>query len=124
LAQAPIRPIVVTCADAPADRQAALARVADVVVHGDHQVDLPTAISNLRDRGIGHILCEGGPHLFGALTVADLIDDMCLTVSPMLAGPGANRITAGAEPALRRLTLAHVLSDDDTLVLRYVRRLR
>ena len=45
--------------------------------------------------GLGQILCEGGPHLFGALTAADLVDEVCLTVAPLLAGAGPGRITAG-----------------------------
>jgi riboflavin biosynthesis pyrimidine reductase len=69
------------------------------------------------------ILCEGGPHLLGALTEADLVDEMCLSIAPLLTGPGAGRITAGAfETVTRRLTLTSVLSaDDGYLFLRYLR---
>ena len=53
-----------------------------------------------RGAGWPQVLCEGGPHLFGALTAAGLVDELCLTVSPLLAGPGAGRIAAGpATPA-------------------------
>ena len=75
----------------------------------------------LRDRGIGTILSEGGPHLFGSLTAADLVEEVCLTVSSLLAGPGAGRITAGPPSGVRDLALAHVLCADDALLLRYVR---
>jgi riboflavin biosynthesis pyrimidine reductase len=122
LAGAPLRPAILTSADSPPDRRTALSAVADVLVHGEHGVDLGACLAQLRAGGLGHVLCEGGPHLFGALTAADLVDEVCLTVTPMLAGPGAGRITAGPASALRGLTLAGALADDDgTLLLRYAR---
>ncbi|MGA9564002.1 MAG: dihydrofolate reductase family protein, partial [Candidatus Korobacteraceae bacterium] len=36
--------------------------------------------------GIRHLLCEGGPTLYGALARADLIDEKFLTVSPVEVG--------------------------------------
>jgi riboflavin biosynthesis pyrimidine reductase len=121
LADAPVRPAILTSADSPPDRRTALAAVADVLVHGDTEVDLATGLAQLRAGGLGHVLCEGGPHLLGALTAADLVDEVCLTVAPMLAGAGAGRITAGATSPVRGLTLASVLADDGTLLLRYAR---
>jgi riboflavin biosynthesis pyrimidine reductase len=86
-------------------------------------VDLSAALSALASRGLPQILCEGGPQLLGGLTADDLVDEMCLTMSPLLAGPGAGRITAGPpSPAVRHLALRHVLAGDDgTLFLRYRR---
>jgi riboflavin biosynthesis pyrimidine reductase len=59
---------------------------------------------------------------------AGLLDDLCLTLSPVLAGPGAGRIVADLGPLRepggvdgRRLSLAHVLADDGHLLCRYVR---
>jgi riboflavin biosynthesis pyrimidine reductase len=121
LADAPVRPIVVTCASAPPDRRTALAPVAEVLVHGQDDVDLAGAVADLRGRGLGQILCEGGPHLFGSLTEAGLVDEVCLTVTPMLAGAGAGRITAGPGTGVQGLSLAHALYADGTLLLRYAR---
>lgn len=118
---APTRPIVVTHAGSPIDRRRELERVADVLVHGDAEVDLPAALAELAARGLTQVLCEGGPHLLGSLTAADAVDELCLTVSPLLGGPGAGRITAGPPTAGRDLRLAHVLTADDNLLLRYVR---
>lgn len=121
-AEAPTRPVVITHAASPADRRAALETVADVVVAGATSVDLTVGLAELRARGWTQVLCEGGPRLLGALTEADLVDEFCLTVSPLLAGPGAGRITAGTVPhAPRHLPLRHVLAEDDTLLLRYAR---
>jgi riboflavin biosynthesis pyrimidine reductase len=77
----------------------------------------------LRDR---HVICEGGPTLFGELLAADLIDELCLTVSPLLTGPASGptsgRIAAGPPlPAPRRMSLCHALSAEGMLMLRYVR---
>jgi riboflavin biosynthesis pyrimidine reductase len=119
---APVRPIVITSAGAPIDRRTALSRVADLLVHGEGEVDLPAAVTALTALGHRNLLCEGGPHLLGTLTGADLADEMCLTVSPALAGPGAGRITAGPVTAVRDMALAGVLVSDDVLLLRYARR--
>ena len=116
-AGAPVRPIVLTPA-AETDRR--IAAVADVVRYaGD---DLADGIAKLRERGFNRILSEGGPHILGALTAADLVDELCLTVAPLLAGPGAGRITAGRPtPQPRGLELRHVLSGDGQLMLRYTK---
>lgn len=120
-ADAPVRPVVLTHSRSPAARRAALAAVADVLAIGDWQVDLAAAVRHLRARGHRHLLCEGGPYLFGALTAADLVDEVCLTVSPLLAGPGAGRITAGPASPPRGMSLRHVLAAEGVLLLRYGR---
>ncbi len=122
LADAPVRPIVLTCAASPPDLRTSLASVADVLVHGDAEVDLGAALADLRARGMATVLSEGGPHLMGALTAADLVDELCLTVSPLLAGAGAGRITAGVpSDAVRDLRIGHMLYAEDAILLRYVR---
>ncbi len=118
------RTIVITTSRAPADRRASLARHADIIVAGDQTVDLKTAVSALAKRGHRRMLAEGGPHLLAQLVQAGLMDELCLTLSPLLAGPGASRIVAGAPgigPATLPLplTLAHVLEEDGFLLCRY-----
>jgi riboflavin biosynthesis pyrimidine reductase len=53
---------------------------------GDDRVDVGAAIALLRELDHGRILSEAGPHVFGALVAADLVDELFLTVSPLLAG--------------------------------------
>lgn len=113
------RTIVITTHVSPADRRDALARVADVIVAGDDAVDLPAAMAALAERGLSRVLCEGGPHLLADMATAGVLDELCLTVSPLLAGPGASRILAGTPFPLRRLNLAHVLEEDGALFCRY-----
>ncbi|HEY0696382.1 MAG TPA: pyrimidine reductase family protein [Micromonospora sp.] len=120
LAEAPVRPLVLTTTDAVAPP--GLAEVAELLRYGDAEVDLTAGVAELRRRGLAQLLCEGGPLLFGALTAADLVDELCLTVSPLLAGAGAGRIAAGPGSAPRGMVLRHVLAaDDGVLMLRHPR---
>jgi riboflavin biosynthesis pyrimidine reductase len=122
------RTIVLTTAAAPAERRAAAARHAEVVVAGDELLSPEAVIGALAARGHQRILIEGGPHLLGQVTAAGLLDELCLTVSPLLAGGRAGRIlAAGATggddiPAAQAgLRLAHVLTDSGYLLCRYLR---
>jgi riboflavin biosynthesis pyrimidine reductase len=56
------------------------------VVGGETAVDVGSALEALRARGYKRVLSEAGPRLFGSLTRAGLVDDLFLTVSPLLAG--------------------------------------
>ncbi len=124
LAEADPRCIVLTAGSAGAERLRAAAEVADVVVCGEHRVDLATALAALRERGLLHVLCEGGPTLLGSVVAAGLLDELCLTWSPLLVGGGDGmRILAGpALPASVELELAHLLESDGTLFARYLVR--
>lgn len=119
------RTIVLTCASADQAMRAQLGSRADVVVCGDDGVDLGAVRSVLADRGLTRILCEGGPTLFADLAAAGLVDELCLTLSPLLAGPGAGRITSGTSWPLNRvgrsaLTLDALLEEDGALFCRYL----
>lgn len=114
------RTVVITCAAAADDLRTEAAKVADVIVAGDETVDLGQALDALAERGLGRVLCEGGPHLLGDLTQAGLVDEFCLSLSPMLAGPGASRVITGPLGPARPMALKHVLADDGFLFCRYV----
>jgi riboflavin biosynthesis pyrimidine reductase len=119
---APVRPVVLTHSGADDAKRAALAESADVVVCGESVVDLGHGLDELRKRGLDQVLCEGGPHLFGALLAADLVDELCLTVSPLLAGPGSGRIIEGAVgPAPHQLVPVQIIEADGALLTRYAR---
>jgi riboflavin biosynthesis pyrimidine reductase len=122
---APVRPIVLTHASAPPDRRAALAEVADVLSCGTDSVDLPAALAALTERGLPQVVCEGGPHLFGSLHAAGVLDELCLSISPLLVGAGPGRIIAGPAAPVQDLDLRHLLaSSDGTLFARYALRRR
>jgi riboflavin biosynthesis pyrimidine reductase len=114
------RPIIATVRNAAAQARE-LRDLADWIIVGD-ELDPRRVIDALHDRGLHRILCEGGPFLLSQLIEADLIDDMCLTVSPYLAGAQPTTPQpASARETPTRLSLRHVLAHDDLLYLRYTR---
>jgi riboflavin biosynthesis pyrimidine reductase len=83
--------------------------------------DAAEALSELRERGRRRILCEGGPTLFGRLVAGGLVDELFLTVSPVVAGGGLSLVEgAPLLPDLRvAMSLAGVRRHGDHLFLRY-----
>lgn len=114
------RTVIVTSADAPADRLAVAESICDVIAVGEGQVNLQAAMVALGELGAQHVLCEGGPSLNGALGDAGLIDEMCLTISPRLASGDARRILSGPDlPAPVEVELRSLLEADGFLLARY-----
>jgi 5-amino-6-(5-phosphoribosylamino)uracil reductase len=115
--------IVFTAETAAAQRKTDLTDAgADVVVAGDDDVDLAVVLAELDRRGLRRVCCEGGPTLFGSLIVADLVDELDLSVAPLLAAGDAGRIAHGPLPAEpTKLRLVSVLHADGMLMLRYLR---
>jgi riboflavin biosynthesis pyrimidine reductase len=96
------------------------------VVPGDEALDVAAAVGFLRERGYRRILSEAGPRLFGSLVVENLVDELFLTVSPLLAGRarGEERLGIVERVALlpdeeRRGSLRSVRLHGDHLFLRY-----
>ncbi|HEX2785043.1 MAG TPA: dihydrofolate reductase family protein [Ilumatobacteraceae bacterium] len=90
----------------------------DAVRAGRGSVDLAAALSQV---DADFVQAEGGALLNGALAEADLIDELNLTISPLLAGGEGPRVTGGVAQLARRMQLAHVLEDDNFLFTRYLR---
>jgi len=116
-----VPPLILTLESAPAGRRAALADAGgEVVVLPRLTPDL--LLAELGRRGLDRVLCEGGPSLLGALQAADAVDELCLTVAPLLVGGESGRIAhgpAGVPP--RRMALVGALHADDALLLHYRR---
>jgi riboflavin biosynthesis pyrimidine reductase len=113
--------ILLTSASAPASAVASASAHAEVIVAGEQTVDITAAVAALAARRYRSILVEGGPHLLGELAQASLLDELCLTMSPVLAAGPAGRIAVSGTPAPAGLALAHVLTDDNFLFARYIR---
>jgi riboflavin biosynthesis pyrimidine reductase len=122
-AEAEQRPIVITSTSAATTDRDRAAEVADVILAGDAGVDLVRAMRALGERGHDNVLAEGGPGVAAQLAGVDLLDELCLTVSPLLVGGDARRILDGGqlEPP-KRLELRHVFEADGYLFLRYQRQ--
>ena len=115
-------PIVITHEGAPTDKRAALADVAEVISAGETSVDLDIALGLLAERGARCVLLEGGPTLNAAFVDADLIDEWCLSVSPLIVGGSAGRVVGSTNSATpRALRLDRTLHDASFLFHRYLR---
>jgi len=80
-------------------------------------VELPDVLRDLRERGVERLLCEGGPTVNRALLDEGLIDELYLTLTPVVSGDEAPAIIApGADASL---TLRSVATADGDLYLRY-----
>lgn len=82
------------------------------------------AVEALGEAGQKRILCEGGPHLFASLLSSGLVDEVCLTLAPLLVGPASgsdqiSRIVAGSAhlPDNIPLELTRLAVADDSTLL-------
>jgi riboflavin biosynthesis pyrimidine reductase len=91
-----------------------------VIVEGDATVDLAAAVDALAARGLSRILCEGGPHLMRDLTASGRLDELCLTLVPMLLAGDHPRITAG-DPVTANLLPRLLIESEGTLLGRWAR---
>ncbi|MEV0613217.1 pyrimidine reductase family protein [Nonomuraea sp. NPDC050404] len=117
---APSRTIVITCESSPHERRREAARRSDLIVAGEEGVDMRLAMAELHKRGLTRVLCEGGPRINAQLSACDLVDELCLSISPVLVGGGAARIQNG-EPAQVTLSLSQVLEEEGVLFCKYTR---
>jgi riboflavin biosynthesis pyrimidine reductase len=90
----------------------------DSVRAGTGEVDFAGALAQL---DANFVQAEGGALLNGALSAADVIDELNLTISPQLAGGDGPRVTSGSVQVSRKMRLAHVLEEDGFLFTRYLR---
>lgn len=116
------RPILVTTARSAHDPRFPRDDRRDVLIAGEDRVDVAGLVAQLRKRGLRRILCEGGPTLLDHLVAADLIDEICVTLAPKLAGVQPVGDGGRALTAPRELRLDHVVTHDDYLYLKYSRR--
>lgn len=113
-------PLLFTVTEPPADRLAQAEVVAEVHRMGADRVDLTAAMARIGQLGASVVLAEGGPTLNGQLLAARLLDEVCWTISPTLAGGDSSRMAKGAPARLQQLRLDRVLAQDHTLFLRYL----
>ena len=112
--------LLATCADAAGLAEArAVLGDEHVLVLGTDTVDLVALKRTLAERGLTHLLSEGGPHLLRDLLAAGAADELCATVVPRLVAGDHPRITAGL-PVDVPLRLHALLEADGTLLGRWL----
>lgn len=124
LTDAPEPPLIYTVAHRHrgGDFQLDLTMRADVVEAGEETVRPAAVLADLYGRGARVVLVEGGPSWNGQLLAAGLIDEVNLTVGPLLVGGPAPRIAHGpAETHPTPMDLSHLWEQDGFLFARYQR---
>ena len=112
--------VLVTCAAADPGRRDALAAAGvHVLVCGEDDVDLPGALDLLAGRGLTQLVCEGGPTLFAAALAAGVVDELDLSIAPLLAGGAPGMLGTGGLPSPATTRLIQVLEEDGYLFTRY-----
>jgi len=115
-------PILITSRAAAARNELQTDPRHQVLIAGDHRVEIATALDLLRQAGIHRILCEGGPTLLDEIVRADLLDEICVTIAPKLAGNqcvGQSSAPSIAVPV--DLRIRHAVIHDGYVFLRYAR---
>lgn len=120
-----VPPLIMTCREAVDDAARRLGAGAEVIdasgTHGD-RVDLARVLEILDGRGLRRVLTEGGPSLLSHLIELDLLDELCVTIAPILVGGNARRIVTGSGEAHTRMRRSHLLTDaEGYLYTRYVK---
>jgi riboflavin biosynthesis pyrimidine reductase len=116
------RPLIMTTTRGAESTPKAVRQAADVIACGDERVEPARVIDALTERGLARVLCEGGPSLVTDLFAHGLVDELCLTLAPVLAGPERARLTTGTSwMAPHSMSIGSVLEQDGDLYLRYTR---
>lgn len=120
-----VRPLILTTTAAIQTAPTWLQEQAELVACGDVTVGTRNMVDALTERGLSRILCEGGPALLGDLLSEDLVDELLLTLSPMLVGAGPRdhlvTIPTGFAPSVR-FRPTQVIEHEGTILTRLRRR--
>jgi riboflavin biosynthesis pyrimidine reductase len=120
-----VPPLILTCTDAVGDATRRLGSVAEIIdASGPRpdRADAAAALKALADRGLLRVLVEGGPGILGLLIEHDLLDELCMTVAPVLVGGAAQRIATGPGQVHTQMQRRHLLTDEaGYLYARYVK---
>jgi riboflavin biosynthesis pyrimidine reductase len=115
-------PVLVLTTDRAAEPDLEPLRSAGVeVLRAGSEIDLPSALDGLVARGWSRLLSEGGPRLHRDLLAAGLVDELSLTLAPVVVGGGGLRTTSGPPlSAPGRYALAFALhAEDGTMFTSY-----
>ena len=92
----------------------------EIVRAGKGNVDLQLAMSQLPGT---FVQLEGGALLNASMFAANLVDEINLTISPMVTGADSPRLANGAPPLHSDYEVAHILEDKGFMFIRYLRKI-
>lgn len=110
---------VLTCAAADPERLAEAERAAVVVVAGEERVEPVTALRALADLGHRVVLCEGGPTWLGEVVAAGRLDELCLSISPLMGGDPLPVSVTPPGSGMAGFELKWAMAEESTVFLRY-----
>lgn len=120
-----VPPLLLTSRECRAEVTRRFGSVAEVIDASGSEIDRVDPHAVLRifgERGLLRVLTEGGPSLLSLLIEEDLLDELCMTIAPIVVGGSARRIASGMGQAHTRMRRSQVLTDDEGyLYTRYVR---
>jgi riboflavin-specific deaminase-like protein len=109
----------------PATNQTELRAKAELHLSARDQVSLPEVLNDLYEtRQVRTLVCEGGPRLAKALAELDVVDELFITIAPILAGgagaPGILGTSGTFLPSSRVFQLESMKVEAGECYLRYV----
>lgn len=111
--------MIITTNSADPQRVAEAKKHATVVIAGEDRVEPAAALQALAERGHQVVLCEGGPTLLGEFVAAQRLDELCLSIAPVMGG---DNLPVGIMPdggGVHHFELQSVMGEEHTLFLRY-----
>ncbi|ODS39623.1 MAG: hypothetical protein A7315_10780 [Candidatus Altiarchaeales archaeon WOR_SM1_79] len=113
------RTVIVVSKRAPSSKIEALAKKAEVLVSGTNRVDLEDALSILYKKGVEKLLLEGGGELNRSMLDLGLVDEIFVTVAPVIVGEGVKLIEGELRKKIK-LSLVGIRQYRNQVVLHYV----
>lgn len=111
--------IIITTASADPDRVAEAKKYTNVIVAGKERVEPQQALAELAKLGHQVVLCEGGPTLLGEFVAHDRLDELLLSISPLMGGDNLPTAVTPDGSGVSAFELKSTLIENHTLFLRY-----
>ena len=114
-------PVIFTGSDTPTDAVRRFQGLAEVVQSSSQRPSPVEILTELSGRGAEVVLCEGGPSFNAQFVDAGVVDEICLSIAPLLVGGSSSRMIQGScLPTPLRMELDQLLEADNTLFARYL----
>ena len=113
--------LILTGSAAPPEAIECLEPVSEVMKLRSRRPQPDEILAELHRRGAEVVLCEGGPSFNAQLADAAMIDELCLSVAPLVTGGDSPRIVHGSVRTLPlNMSIDHLLESSSTLFIRYL----